>query len=321
MTPDQGKVYTKGASYRARAEARQREYRANVARAGWSEWGHLLDDVSADAGANFVVPEAHQAARDRHALGKGVAVRTFNNMLSSQAMCFNVFAPLAADTNLASRVLRGFAAGLETVEKIHFEYTPAKDLFRDQSGRGGVDCDLLIEGTWKDGRRAVVTIETKFVEPEFSVCGFRKSGRTKNVCRADLVLDANSSKCLYATEKKYGYWEQTHKLGQLRDGLLPGPCPFGSPLWQLWVNHTLAFAEASRRRVPHAAFGVCAPAGNEKLLNGGRVLDLFRSNLKHPSSFFFIPLDDLIGRIRETCGHDHKYRPWRDGLAARYAAI
>jgi hypothetical protein len=56
---DLGPIYSKGNSFRARAEARQREYRAQVLKAGWSQWGHWLDKSSAEAGANFVVPEAH----------------------------------------------------------------------------------------------------------------------------------------------------------------------------------------------------------------------------------------------------------------------
>jgi len=84
---DLGHVYSTGASFRARAEARQREYRAHHLRVGWAEYGHLLTAEAADAGANFVVPAAFTAAQARQTAGKGVARRTFDNMLSSQAMC------------------------------------------------------------------------------------------------------------------------------------------------------------------------------------------------------------------------------------------
>lgn len=254
-----------------------------------------------------------------------MAARTFDNMLASQAMCFNLFAPLAQDTNLAARILRGFVAGLEAVKRIHFEYTPAGDLFGDQSGRGGVDCDVLVEATWSDGEDAVVTIETKFVETEFSMCGFRKPGREKkgrSVCPDELLLEPDASNCLYVTRKGYRYWDWTRRVRNVRDEVLPGACPFSGPLWQLWVNHTLASAEASRRGARHAAFGVCAPSGNDALLDGGRVLDRFRSVLTQPSTFFFIPVDQLVDDIREACGADgERHRSWCNGIASRYAGI
>jgi hypothetical protein len=100
-------------------------------------------------------------------------------MLASQAMCFNVFAPLADDLALATEVLRPVLDGLSAVRSIAFEYTPPRDIFGDQSATGGVDCDLRVDADWNDGARAVITIETKFVEPEFSRCAFRKQSRLK----------------------------------------------------------------------------------------------------------------------------------------------
>jgi hypothetical protein len=68
-------------------------------------------------------------------------------------------------------------------------------------------------------------------------------------------------------------------------------------MWQLWVNHTLAAVEAKRRGARHALFGVCAPAANKALLDGGHVLEQFRGLLTNPDSFFFMPVDDLIEAI------------------------
>ena len=42
-----GPVYSRGRAYRARAEARQREYRASVLRAGHGDWGHVLSPEAA----------------------------------------------------------------------------------------------------------------------------------------------------------------------------------------------------------------------------------------------------------------------------------
>lgn len=324
-TVDLGPIYTKGCSFRARAEARQREYRAGTLKAGWSQWGHWLDLSSADAGANFIVPEAFQAAKARQAQGKGVAERTFTNMLASQAMCFNLFAPLDRDRELAARVLQRFFPGIAKVERIHIEYTPSNEIFHDQSGLGGVDCDVLIESAWEDGEKAIITIETKFVEEEFSVCGFRKPGREskgKPVCPDGIHLDPPFQECLYSSRKRYRYWQRTIETGNIDLNRLPmSGCPFKGILWQLWVNHTLAAAEAARREADHFFFGVCAPAENDNLLREGRVLHEFGQSLADTDSLVFIPVDELIRTIQKTVPKHPKYKTWVRGLSGRYAGI
>lgn len=325
MAFDEGPAYTKGRSFRARAEARQREYRAHVLNVGWSKWGHLLDAEATGSGKNFVVPAAFSAAQARQVAGKGVAARTFENMLSSQAMCFNIFAPLTLDTDLATTVLRPFLPGLAQVLSIEIEYTPSNEVFGDQSGRGGVDCDLFIEGEHEEGGGLVAAIETKFVEPEFSICGFRKKdrvGKGQPVCPDDVIVGEAGEECLYSSRKGYLYWQRTGERKILAGGSTrPMRCPFGGPLWQLWVNLTLANVEADRRGVAHALYGVCAPASNDKVLRGGEVMAKFSSLLARPESVVFLELDSLLRQIVETATGAAWQHKWAQALADRYAGI
>jgi len=244
-----GDVYTKGNSFRARAEARQREYRASVLKAGWYRFGHILDKHAAFAGYNFCSPVALKSACIRFQK-KGVSPRTFQNMLSSQAMCFNIFAPLQDDKELAHLVLTSFFPTISEVREIIIEYTPDNQVFKDQSGVGGVDSDVLIRAKETNGNDLVIVIETKFVETEFSICGFRKPSRKSKgleVCPDDIDVVINQHKCLYVAKKNYGYWERSHENHTLKLGHFPHhKCPFSGPLWQLWVNHTLAHVEASK---------------------------------------------------------------------------
>ena len=138
MDSNVGRPWTTGSTFRARAEARQREPRSRLLGFGWAKYGHLLTAEAVDAGANFVVPQAFAAAQARQAAGKGVAQRTFDNTLSSQAMCLSLLARLAEDLALAAAgVLGRFITGLTAVRAVNIEFTPAADLFGDQSGRGG----------------------------------------------------------------------------------------------------------------------------------------------------------------------------------------
>ena len=321
-TGEHGPVYTTGRSYRARAEARQREYRARVLGVKHGRYGHFLSPEAADAGSNFVLLEAFEAARARQLSGKGVAPRTFENMLSSQAMCFNVFAPLSTRLRLATEVLGRFIPGLEEVTAIHIEYTPAGDIFGDQTGRGGVDCDVLVEGRTKSGS-LVQVIETKFVEPEFSVCGFRKPGRAgkgQEVCPDNVTVRDDRDACLYVSKKGYGYWRRSDQLHVLADDAVLGTgCPFADGRWQLWVNLTLAHAEASRRGASAVGFAVCSSSRNATLLGQGEVLEGFRALVRQPANVGLIDLEELLAHIAEVAPSD--LDPWATDLGARYGSI
>lgn len=318
-----GPVYTRGVSYRARAEARQREYRARTLGVAHGSYGHFLAQAAADEGRNFVLPEAFEAARARQRAGKGVASRTFENMLSSQAMCFNVFAPLSARPALAGAALRPFVPALAEVTSMEIEHTPARDIFNDQSGRGGVDCDLLIEGTNTRGEPLVLVIETKFVEPEFSVCGFRKAGRAEkgqDVCPEDVPVRATRGACLYVRNKGYAYWQRSDEHGLLVEGALPGVgCPFAGAYWQLWVNLALAHEEARRRGAKDVRFAVCSSANNAALLQGGTALDGFRSLLRRPEAILLIDVDALLAHIEAIAPAE--LGAWATALSARYRGI
>ena len=83
-----------------------------------------------------------------------------------------------------------------------------------------MDCDLLIEGSLDDGQPLVLVVETKFVEPEFSVCGFRKSGRKKKeqeVCSDQVPVRSDRNQCLYQRNKGYRYWQRSDELRVLAD--------------------------------------------------------------------------------------------------------
>ena len=216
----------------------------------------------------------------------------------------------------AARMLSAFIPILRTVDAITIEYTPDKDLFGDQTGLSGVDCDVLIDFRADDGAKGVLVIETKFVEPEFSTCGFRKNG-VKTPCPKDVTLDERAAQCRYA-QKGYQYWQRTLEAQTvLMDRVRALGCPFGGASWQLWANHTLAHAEARRRAAQHAYFAVVAPAHNKPLLREGKTISDFRAYLTKPDTMVFISLEDLIMKLAE--GADVPEADlWLSGLRDRY---
>lgn len=320
---EEGLAYSTGPGFRARAEAHQRRFRADVLRAGWTGYGHHLDEQAAQAGANFLHPEALASVQKRSLSGKGVHLgRTLGNMLSSQALCFNIFGPLQSEQGgleLAGQVLSGFVPGLATVLSIDIEYTPSAEVFGDQFGRGGVDCDVRMDFSDREGQRGVLVIETKFVEDSFSCCGHCKPG-AGDPCPSDVRIGADFQGCRYVRKNRYRYWQRATEAGSLRlpFGQEVG-CPFRGPLWQVWVNHTLAHAEAKSRGASHAVFAVCAPAENEALLANGPVLEKFRDLVTDPSTVVFIPLEQLLSRLHELAGsRSAVWGQWPELLRTRY---
>jgi hypothetical protein len=73
-------------------------------------------------------PGGDRCAKERLARGKGVdPERTFWNMLSSQAMAFNVFTPLARDPELATEIVAPLLPGV-AAERIAREHDQVRAL-------------------------------------------------------------------------------------------------------------------------------------------------------------------------------------------------
>jgi hypothetical protein len=130
-------------------------------------FGNMLDAESATNGLNFLTEQVADVARQRIALGGGVEpFRCTRNLLSSQPMCFNLFAPLLA---MAPSLATACVAALledETdcieVEAVHFEVapTPQGDYLDDRTA-----FDAFIEYRRADETLGFIAIETKLTEP------------------------------------------------------------------------------------------------------------------------------------------------------------
>lgn len=314
-----GAVYTQGASFRARAEAHARAFRVSEIKVAHRKYGHILAEDAADEGRNFLHEAAFKALKARDAAGKGIALsRTGSNMLSSQALCFNMLAPLmaagASGLRIAAEALAAFVPGLCSVTSITLEYTPPFDIFHDQSGLVGVDCDALIEVQTASGDPGILVLETKFVEDTFSTCGHREKGR----CTRDVIVGADFRGCRYTSGNGFLYWQRAAESHTIQLPVVGSKgCPFGGPLWQIWVNHTLAHAEAKRRNAKRAVFATCAPEENEELAARAN-LDEYRALVTDPGSVIFIPLGQLLERIESACAKDDNWREWSKRLRRRY---
>lgn len=89
--------------------------------------------------------------------------RLFNDLLSSQPLCFNLFGPLAGDLDLATEVARRlWPSRVDRVTAVRFEYSPGRQDPRYLNN--GSAADVLFEHSVPQGGRGVIAIETKYHE-------------------------------------------------------------------------------------------------------------------------------------------------------------
>ncbi len=116
------------------------------------------------SGKNFLSGNIRRAVdetiRERKKYGAGIIeeVRLFNNLLSSQPLCFNFFGELKVDTDFALQVLRCFYPSLTSVNRVIFEYAPAENYTNDKSA-----FDVAFEVTRRD-ELGLIGFECKFTD-------------------------------------------------------------------------------------------------------------------------------------------------------------
>lgn len=139
---------------------------------GGSRVGSVLVDGEA-TGANFVSAQAFSYAKEKVASKKGnpdLTInpdRLFNNMLSSQPMCFNLFADLHAGIRAGSAAAQHTVAAMfplsriDTVESMDVEMIPRPiaDYIDDKTA---FDAAVLFKNV--DGQPGLVSIETKYTD-------------------------------------------------------------------------------------------------------------------------------------------------------------
>jgi hypothetical protein len=160
--------------FTARMRRHQSWYRATVLRLPFgtgpmpgskSSFGNMLRSEDGAAGRNFLTPEIAKVADDRARSGGGTVevFRLYNNMLSSQPMCFNLFGPLVSDHSRACGLVAAIVPdGVSEVTAVALEYAPEP---ADQYLGDRTAFDAFVEYRNGSGRLCALGVETKLTEP------------------------------------------------------------------------------------------------------------------------------------------------------------
>lgn len=234
---------------------------------------------------NYLTPNIRTVVRrevedSKRSKGKLYArPRIYNNLLSSQPLCFNLFGELTLHLELATRVLSEISSGrIARVTAIDFEYSPGRGDTQYTGDRSAFD--VYIQYDTPAGGKGFVGVEVKYHESlDDPVAEHR--------CRYDEI--ASHMGCFLPT-----------KLPTLRK----------RPLQQIWRDHLLVGAHQWVDGYDDAFFAFLYPKCNKAC---AAAVTQYTSCLTHKRSFCEWTLEDLVSILER-----HSEAAWIRQFRARY---
>lgn len=150
-----------------------------------------------------------------------------------QVFAFNHFLPFREGNGarLSERVCEAIGIGI-SIDEVGFEWVPPSALLGEIDGGRAVGnepataVDVSLRGHLRAGRRAVVLLELKLSEPDFTHCGGRDSpgNDKKHVCASAARFLENPNKCYLRRpqrrQRDRRYWEYLHLKAWQRSSCL-----------------------------------------------------------------------------------------------------
>ena len=207
--------------------------------------------------------------------------RIFNDLLSSQPLCFNLFGELTSDLDLASAVITDLThRRFNKVSGIEFELLPGRrdpHYLNDRSA-----FDVFIRCRNAAGELCFIGIEVKYHE---------------NLVGA-------------ASEHKVRYDEVANLMGCFRDDRSPLK---SSPLQQVWRDHLLAGITRIQDAYGDGLFVTLYPKDNAHV---SHALREYRAQLTNEDSFASWTLEEFVESLRRFSD-----AAWIDAFWDRYLAF
>lgn len=182
--------------------------------------GSILSSNAARAGKNFLNIDIHRLAVDAWLFCEDQAIfdpmRATQNALTSMALAFNLFGPLALNLELATAVFQKLFPDVQSVQGIIWEHAPARrgDAFSSEKSdlylADRSAFDLAINVTMKDGP-ATIYVEVKLTEAPNS-CAKMRARYSEASRQVRLYRDPDSH--ILRSEAVEQIW-RLHMLSQL----------------------------------------------------------------------------------------------------------
>ncbi len=287
--------YSKDTDFSAFARLLQSKWRDSKGY-DYVKYGNFLDvEFAKSTKANYLTDNIKQlvtnavtnAKKDGSIIGEP---RIWNNLLSSQPLCFNLFGELHYNLNLATRYFKElFPERIDTVTSVKFEYS---------AGRGNIEYtgdhsafDVFVEYK-KNGKFGFIGIEVKYAE----------SLREESKQQALETFKKHKKEYLKLTTDKVFKPNAIEFLTQI-------------PLSQIWRDHLLSLAHL--KDYDEGFFVFLFPKENRHCQNG---VDEYKKHLisenEEQTGFYPRYLDSFIQNLAEICNVE-----WTKELKKRYLGI
>lgn len=190
--------------------------------------------------------------------------RIYNDLLSSQPLCFNLFGELSIDLDLASAVISAMTEGrFERVTAIEFEHSPGRSDPKYLADRSAFD--VFIKCINHAGSTGFIGIEVKYHENLIGPPSTHKT-RYEDVARM--------MECF------------PDDIGELKK----------SPIQQIWRDHLLAGVTKQADGYSDALTVILYPRENGHVSSA---VDEYSSHLKNTASFTSWTLEDFVETLRK----------------------
>jgi hypothetical protein len=195
--------------------------------------------------------------------------RLFTNLMSSQPLCFSLFAELQADLELASQVVGNMLEKAARVTRVEFEYSPGRG--SREFTHDGTAADVYVEYE-SLGRRGLLCIEVKYHE--------------------DLVPRD------WKDSYRAGYSEVAAMMGCFSPG--SEPVLRRPPLEQLWRDHLLmgSILQHAGAAFDEGRFVMLFPSMNAACCDAA---GLYRTQLSDNRTFAVWTLEAFVDALQARC--------------------
>lgn len=230
-----------------------------------------------------------------------------DRLLSSQAFAFNLFLPFQEQPGLLSGRISKMVDAHITIDEIEFEWPPPPEILQEPGGRFATKVDVVLRGRLEGDAPAVVLVEVKCTEGEFSHCNGYDSpdNESPKVCASAELFLSDPSACYLIRSAKAPpdrlrrYWDI---FGSVEDAF-PGVdrtwgCPFAYDMQQPMRNLAIARGLEQEDMVDKAWFALCGHDDNRYI---ARHWQEWRRILPDPSMAPSIPASEIVS-VGETEG-------------------
>ncbi|MFZ6005778.1 MAG: PGN_0703 family putative restriction endonuclease [Actinomycetota bacterium] len=227
-------------------------------------WNYLTPGIGAIVREEY---ESNRRVRDRSLKKMYGYPRLFNDLLSSQPMCFNLFGELKLDLELATRALAPLWPEIVgEVVGIEFEYSPGRG--DPRYVENGSAADVFVQCRTPAKAPSFLAIETKYHE---NLRGRRPDWKDRYA-----VVSAASS--AFASDI---------------DALWMAD-------WQLWLDHLLALSMMRQDGFEHGAFVLAYPSRNQACVDAA---DAYQQRLTSMgrATFSAVTIESLHEAIGAAC--------------------